>query len=403
MGPTDDGYIAVAVKSMPQDPLCCMGLNTSVPGAGAQLTSTPPSWLCMHGTPLRSCTGAQHTRRFAGCRGAHLGLACCNVLVLLSSVPAHWWPGTLTPFPWQRPAAASPEAAACSVFDTGVCKGSSRAALHATTGNESWLGIGGEPAADLLNSTVGDGFDPPQTTTLEPWYTSGQNAEWTTLNGAYNPTIAMTVRRPFRHPSPSPRLELCRGPQPPLWYLTSTAVNGQLVLVIVGPLHPLEVGLRLAREPCHCRPALVVRRGLSTCSGGCCAERSSTEGRSFLPPAPRAGGPGVQVAHGAGEHDEVGGPVPERLLGVHLGGGRARRHLPARPAAADRPRGHGGRQQVRPVPRPRVPHLCGWSCMAVARHAHAVSTRLQLFWGALRPVHSHLLPAATCSACSLTF
>ena len=35
-GPTDDGYIAVAVKSTPQDPLCCMGLNTSVPGAGAQ-------------------------------------------------------------------------------------------------------------------------------------------------------------------------------------------------------------------------------------------------------------------------------------------------------------------------------------------------------------------------------
>ena len=78
-------------------------------------------------------------------------------------------------------------------------------------GNESWLGIGGEPVADVLNATVGDGFDPPQTTTLEPWYTSGQNAEWTTLNGAYNPTIAMTVRHPFKHPNPSPGFELCRG------------------------------------------------------------------------------------------------------------------------------------------------------------------------------------------------
>jgi hypothetical protein len=28
-GPTDDGYIAVAVKSVPQDPLCCTGLNVT--------------------------------------------------------------------------------------------------------------------------------------------------------------------------------------------------------------------------------------------------------------------------------------------------------------------------------------------------------------------------------------
>lgn len=26
-GPTDDGYIAVAVKSVPQDPFCCSGPN----------------------------------------------------------------------------------------------------------------------------------------------------------------------------------------------------------------------------------------------------------------------------------------------------------------------------------------------------------------------------------------
>ena len=51
-----------------------------------------------------------------------LGLACCNVLVLLSTVPAHGWPGTLMPFPWQRPVAALPKAAACGMFDTGLCK-----------------------------------------------------------------------------------------------------------------------------------------------------------------------------------------------------------------------------------------------------------------------------------------
>ena len=74
----------------------------------------------------------------------------------------------------------------------------------AVAGNESWLGVGGEPVADLLNGTTGDGFSPPQTTTLEPWYTSGQNAEWTTINGAYNPTIAMTVRHPSEYPEPCP-------------------------------------------------------------------------------------------------------------------------------------------------------------------------------------------------------
>ena len=67
-------------------------------------------------------------------------------------------------------------------------------------GNESWLGIGGEAVPDLENGTVGDGFDPPQTTTLEPWYTSGQNAEFTTINGAYSPVIAMTVRTPSLNP-----------------------------------------------------------------------------------------------------------------------------------------------------------------------------------------------------------
>lgn len=32
-GPTDDGYIAVAVKSVPQDPFCCSGPNTTEDGA----------------------------------------------------------------------------------------------------------------------------------------------------------------------------------------------------------------------------------------------------------------------------------------------------------------------------------------------------------------------------------
>lgn len=32
-GPTDDGYIAVAVKSVPQDPLCCTGPNVTDDGA----------------------------------------------------------------------------------------------------------------------------------------------------------------------------------------------------------------------------------------------------------------------------------------------------------------------------------------------------------------------------------
>ena len=32
-GPTDDGYIAVAVKSVPQDPFCCSGPDKQEDGA----------------------------------------------------------------------------------------------------------------------------------------------------------------------------------------------------------------------------------------------------------------------------------------------------------------------------------------------------------------------------------
>lgn len=39
-GPTDDGYIAVAVKSMPQDPLCCAGQGTTEDGASSKKCTT---------------------------------------------------------------------------------------------------------------------------------------------------------------------------------------------------------------------------------------------------------------------------------------------------------------------------------------------------------------------------
>jgi hypothetical protein len=37
-GPTDDGYIAVAVKSVPQDPFCCAGPTTLDDGAHRHLS-----------------------------------------------------------------------------------------------------------------------------------------------------------------------------------------------------------------------------------------------------------------------------------------------------------------------------------------------------------------------------
>lgn len=36
-GPTDDGYIAVAVKSVPQDPFCCDGPERQEDGVSQQL------------------------------------------------------------------------------------------------------------------------------------------------------------------------------------------------------------------------------------------------------------------------------------------------------------------------------------------------------------------------------
>lgn len=39
-GPTDDGYIAVAVKSVPQDPLCCGGPEKLEDGARLMLPGT---------------------------------------------------------------------------------------------------------------------------------------------------------------------------------------------------------------------------------------------------------------------------------------------------------------------------------------------------------------------------
>lgn len=36
-GPTDDGYIAVAVKSVPQDPFCCSGPEKEEDGAPSHL------------------------------------------------------------------------------------------------------------------------------------------------------------------------------------------------------------------------------------------------------------------------------------------------------------------------------------------------------------------------------
>ena len=36
-GPTDDGYIAVAVKSVPQDPFCCGGPDKQEDGAPLHL------------------------------------------------------------------------------------------------------------------------------------------------------------------------------------------------------------------------------------------------------------------------------------------------------------------------------------------------------------------------------
>lgn len=43
-GPTDDGYIAVAVKSVPQDPFCCAGPDEQEDGA--RLHSALP-FLCL--------------------------------------------------------------------------------------------------------------------------------------------------------------------------------------------------------------------------------------------------------------------------------------------------------------------------------------------------------------------
>ena len=43
-GPTDDGYIAVAVKSVPQDPFCCAGPDEQEDGA--HLHSALP-FLCL--------------------------------------------------------------------------------------------------------------------------------------------------------------------------------------------------------------------------------------------------------------------------------------------------------------------------------------------------------------------
>lgn len=54
--------------------------------------------------------------------------------------------------------------------------------LH--TGVGSWAGAGG------ANST-GDDWSP--TVTKEEFYVSGQNAQFTVINGVYSPTITMTV------------------------------------------------------------------------------------------------------------------------------------------------------------------------------------------------------------------
>ena len=40
-GPTDDGYIAVAVKSVPQDPLCCGGPDLQEDGASSAVFCIP--------------------------------------------------------------------------------------------------------------------------------------------------------------------------------------------------------------------------------------------------------------------------------------------------------------------------------------------------------------------------
>jgi hypothetical protein len=54
-------------------------------------------------------------------------------------------------------------------------------------GTGSWQGVGG------ANST-GDDFDP--TVSEDPFYVSGGNSsQFTIINGVYNPTLRMTVRR----------------------------------------------------------------------------------------------------------------------------------------------------------------------------------------------------------------
>lgn len=52
------------------------------------------------------------------------------------------------------------------------------------TGTGSWVGSGGD------NST-GDDWDP--TVSKEAFYVSGQNAQFTVINGVYSPIITMTV------------------------------------------------------------------------------------------------------------------------------------------------------------------------------------------------------------------
>ena len=65
-GPTDDGYIAVAVNSVPQDPLCCTGPNITDDGAHASQKRP-----CLHAGWLErlqgSCLGGAHSVRSPLC------------------------------------------------------------------------------------------------------------------------------------------------------------------------------------------------------------------------------------------------------------------------------------------------------------------------------------------------